>query len=70
MPWTLAGDVEAFADRAWPLLAKRPVDDDADRVVLFADLANPTANAIYQQIGFRPVGDHRVVRFSTRESTA
>jgi GNAT superfamily N-acetyltransferase len=26
-------------------------------VVLFADLANPTSNAIYQQIGFQPVAD-------------
>ncbi|AGB23561.1 putative acyltransferase [Mycobacterium sp. JS623] len=26
-------------------------------VVLFADLANPTSNAIYQRIGFQPVAD-------------
>jgi predicted GNAT family acetyltransferase len=26
-------------------------------VVLFADLANPTSNAIYQRIGFEPVAD-------------
>jgi predicted GNAT family acetyltransferase len=36
---------------------------DADEVVLFTDLANPTSNSIYQAIGFRPVGDRRVVRF-------
>lgn len=35
----------------------------ADGVVLFTDLANPTSNAIYRQIGFRPLGDRRVVRF-------
>ncbi len=35
----------------------------ADEVVLFTDLANPTSNSIYQAIGFRPVGDRRVVRF-------
>ncbi|MEU4803057.1 GNAT family N-acetyltransferase [Actinosynnema sp. NPDC023587] len=29
----------------------------AEHVVLFADLANPTSNSIYQRIGFRPVGD-------------
>ncbi len=34
-----------------------------EQVVLFTNLANPTSNAIYQRIGFRPVGDHRVVRF-------
>jgi GNAT superfamily N-acetyltransferase len=37
---------------------------DADHVVLFTDLANPTTNAIYQQIGFRPIGDRCTVRFS------
>jgi predicted GNAT family acetyltransferase len=25
--------------------------------MLFADVANPTANAIYQAIGFRHIGD-------------
>jgi predicted GNAT family acetyltransferase len=36
---------------------------DADHVVLFADVENPTTNAIYQQIGFRPIGDRSTVRF-------
>jgi predicted GNAT family acetyltransferase len=35
----------------------------AERVVLFTDLANPTANSIYQQLGYRPVSDRHVVRF-------
>jgi predicted GNAT family acetyltransferase len=35
----------------------------ADHVVLFTDLANPTSNSIYQQIGFQPVADYAVVRF-------
>jgi predicted GNAT family acetyltransferase len=38
----------------------------AEGVVLFTDLANPTSNAIYRQIGFRPLGDRRVVRFESR----
>jgi predicted GNAT family acetyltransferase len=29
----------------------------AEQVVLFADRANPTSNALYQRLGFRPVGD-------------
>lgn len=33
------------------------LDAGADRVVLFTDLGNPTSNAIYQQIGFRPADD-------------
>jgi predicted GNAT family acetyltransferase len=37
---------------------------DADRVVLYTDLADPAANAMYQRIGFRPIGGRRVVRFT------
>lgn len=32
---------------------------------LFTDLANPTSNRIYQKIGYHPVGDYRVYRFTT-----
>lgn len=31
--------------------------EGAAEVVLFTDLANPTSNAIYQRIGYRPVAD-------------
>jgi len=31
--------------------------DLADEVVLFTDLANPTSNAIYQRLGYRPIED-------------
>jgi predicted GNAT family acetyltransferase len=34
-------------------------------VVLFADLANPTSNAIYQRIGFQPVADSVRIGFTT-----
>lgn len=30
---------------------------DAEHVVLFTDLANPTSNSIYQRIGYEPVSD-------------
>jgi len=36
---------------------------DAHDVVLFTDLANPTSNAIYQQIGYRPLRDHLIIEF-------
>jgi predicted GNAT family acetyltransferase len=36
----------------------------ADSVVLYTDLANPTSNALYQRLGFRPVEDRVVVEFS------
>ena len=34
-------------------------------VVLFADLANPVSNAIYQRIGFEPVVDSVRIDFGT-----
>ena len=36
----------------------------ADRVVLFTDLANPTSNALYQRLGYRPVGDRLLLRLT------
>jgi predicted GNAT family acetyltransferase len=38
--------------------------DGASEVVLFTDLDNPTSNALYQRLGFRPVHDRTVVRFT------
>jgi GNAT superfamily N-acetyltransferase len=43
--------------------ASRAAQQLADKVVLFTDLSNPTSNAIYQTIGYRPVHD-RVVLLS------
>jgi RimJ/RimL family protein N-acetyltransferase len=34
----------------------------ARSVVLFTDLANPTSNALYQRLGYRPVGDRAFLR--------
>jgi RimJ/RimL family protein N-acetyltransferase len=45
---------EAAVRRSWEL--------GADHVVLFTDLANPTSNALYQRLGFRPVADFVVLR--------
>jgi predicted GNAT family acetyltransferase len=36
----------------------------AKHVVLFADLANPVSNSIYQRIGFRPVMDFTRIDFT------
>ncbi|MDP9319178.1 MAG: hypothetical protein M3O94_08950, partial [Actinomycetota bacterium] len=40
--------------------------DHAEDVVLFTDLANPTSNSIYQQIGYRPSPIARWCASSTR----
>lgn len=33
----------------------------AEQVLLYTDLANPTSNSIYQQLGYRPVADEIIV---------
>ncbi|HEX6024728.1 MAG TPA: GNAT family N-acetyltransferase [Solirubrobacter sp.] len=40
----------------------------ATDVALFADLANPTANSIYQRIGYVPVREQHVVHFERPDS--
>lgn len=39
-------------------------ESGAEMVLLFTDLANPTTNRLYQRIGYSPVEDRRVLRFS------
>ncbi|MCX4980578.1 GNAT family N-acetyltransferase [Streptomyces sp. NBC_00572] len=36
----------------------------AAQVLLFTDLSNPTSNALYQRLGYRPVADHLGVAFN------
>jgi predicted GNAT family acetyltransferase len=36
----------------------------AGKVVLFTDLANPTSNALYQRLGYRPVEDRVMISFA------
>ena len=36
----------------------------AREVVLYTDLANPTSNAVYQRLGYRPVEDRVVFSFA------
>jgi len=37
------------------------LDGGAAEVVLFTDLANPTSNALYQRLGYQPIGDRVVL---------
>ncbi|MFI9118474.1 GNAT family N-acetyltransferase [Streptomyces bikiniensis] len=41
-------------------------DAGAVQVLLFTDLANPTSNALYQRLGYRPVTDHLTAGFTGR----
>ncbi|MFC4051579.1 GNAT family N-acetyltransferase [Actinomadura syzygii] len=45
-------------------ITREAQDAGAVHVVLFTDLANPTSNAIYQRLGFRPVEDRVVLTFN------
>jgi predicted GNAT family acetyltransferase len=44
-------------------VAQWAIDQGAENVVLFADLANPVSNSIYQRIGFRAVYDSTELEF-------
>jgi GNAT superfamily N-acetyltransferase len=35
-------------------------------VILFTDLANPTSNALYRRLGYRPVEDRLVIKFEAQ----
>ncbi|MCC3316912.1 GNAT family N-acetyltransferase [Nocardia africana] len=62
--WTRIGPVYTppeFRRRGYAAAATAQVSkvlrDSDSQVCLFADLANPTSNKIYQEIGYRPVAD-------------
>jgi GNAT superfamily N-acetyltransferase len=50
-----------YAARATTAVTRAALDAGADDVVLFTDLANPTSNALYQRLGYRPIEDRTVV---------
>ena len=53
-----------YAGGATALAAREARGAGADEVVLFTDLGNPTSNALYQRLGFRPIEDRTVVAFA------
>ncbi|WP_255950073.1 GNAT family N-acetyltransferase [Streptomyces odontomachi] len=46
-----------YAGAATAAVSRRLRDAGVTEVLLFTDLANPTSNALYQRIGYRPVTD-------------
>lgn len=40
-------------------------DAGAEQVLLFTDLANPTSNALYRRLGYRPLTDSQVLTFTS-----
>ena len=45
-------------------VSQAALDAGASAVVLFTNLANPTSNALYPRLGYRPVSDRTVLAFS------
>ncbi|HEY7272216.1 MAG TPA: GNAT family N-acetyltransferase [Actinoplanes sp.] len=52
-----------YAGAVTTVVSQAALDAGAVDVVLFTDLANPTSNALYQRLGYRPVEDRTVVEF-------
>lgn len=48
---------KGYATAGVAALSQQLLDQGCDRCFLFTDLANPTSNSIYQQIGYHPVCD-------------
>lgn len=53
-----------YASAATAALSQQLLDSGREFCFLYTDLANPTSNHIYQQIGYRPVVDSTQYRFS------
>ena len=53
-----------YGSAATAALSKRLIEEGRKFCVLFADLDNPTSNHIYQEIGYEPVADIGVYRFT------
>lgn len=52
-----------YAGAATATVSQAALDAGATDVLLYTDLANPTSNALYQRIGYRPVEDRVVLSF-------
>ncbi|WP_419999739.1 GNAT family N-acetyltransferase [Streptomyces boninensis] len=53
-----------YAGAATAAVTQAALDRGVDQVLLFTDLANPTSNALYQRLGYRPVEDHLNLTFT------
>ncbi len=54
-----------YAGAATAAVSQAAIDAGADEVLLFTDLANPTSNALYQRLGYRPVEDRVLLTFDS-----
>ncbi|WP_432012541.1 GNAT family N-acetyltransferase [Streptomyces cucumeris] len=61
---------QGYAGAATAAVSRAARDAGAEEVLLFTDLANPTSNALYQRLGYRPVEDHLQLSFTAPGTTA
>jgi RimJ/RimL family protein N-acetyltransferase len=54
-----------YAGAATAAVSQAALDAGADEILLFTDLANPTSNALYQRLGYRPVEDRVLLSFTS-----
>jgi predicted GNAT family acetyltransferase len=54
-----------YAGAATSAVTQAALDAGAEDVVLFTDQANPTSNALYQRLGYRPIEERVVLGFSS-----
>lgn len=52
-----------YAGAATAAVSRAALDDGVTEILLFTDLANPTSNALYQRLGYRPVEDRAILTF-------
>jgi predicted GNAT family acetyltransferase len=52
-----------YAGAATATVSQAARDAGTAEVLLFTDLANPTSNALYQRLGYRPVEDRVLLTF-------
>lgn len=58
-----------YATAAVWSLTRKLLDGGRQHCCIYADLANPISNSIYQRIGYRPVGDFEEYEFAKPHST-
>jgi RimJ/RimL family protein N-acetyltransferase len=54
-----------YAGGVTAAVSQAALDAGAAEVVLYTDLANPTSNALYERLGYRPVEDRTQLSFAT-----
>jgi predicted GNAT family acetyltransferase len=52
-----------YAGAVTAAVSQAALDAGAAEVSLFTDLANPTSNALYQRLGYRPLEDQVILEF-------